>query len=228
MSTASLNEWRGMGNTVANAELKKTDNGVPYVQFTLACDRPFKNGNNETETDFIFCIIWRDLATALWKYLKKGRHVFVGGRLQVRSYDDEGGIKRYITEVVADTIKLLDPPPEDNDRSNNANSSNANGNNQNNNGNSNANSSTTSGYQRNTNTNSGANSNGNNSSNGGGYKKKYYNNNTNSNSGGSSGNSSNGNNNGGYQKKPYNNNRSNQGQNNNNQSQNNHAPAPWA
>jgi single-strand DNA-binding protein len=108
-----LNRWSGIGNATATPEMKYTNGNVGYVQFNVACNRPFENAQGEKETDFIFVVAWKELAEVIVKYLRVGRKVYVEGRLQVRSYDDDQNVKRYITEIVAEKIDFLDSPPDD-------------------------------------------------------------------------------------------------------------------
>jgi single-strand DNA-binding protein len=108
-----LNRWSGIGNATATPEMKYTAANVGYVQFNVACNRPFENAKGEKETDFIFVVAWKELAEVVVNYLRVGRKIYVEGRLQVRNYDDDAGVKRYITEIVAEKIDFLDSPPDD-------------------------------------------------------------------------------------------------------------------
>lgn len=75
-------------------------------KFSIAVSRNFTNANGEKEVDYINIVVWRALAENCSKYLKKGSKVGVSGRLEVRSYEQEGQ-KRYATEVVADEVSFL-------------------------------------------------------------------------------------------------------------------------
>jgi single-strand DNA-binding protein len=108
-----LNRWAGIGNATATPEMKYTNGNVGYVQFNVACNRPFENANGDKETDFIFVVAWKELAEVIVNYLRVGRKIYVEGRLQVRTYEDDQKVRRYITEVVAEKIDFLDSPPED-------------------------------------------------------------------------------------------------------------------
>ncbi len=97
-----------VGRLTRDPELRYTPgNGVPVANFTLACDRPFKNAEGEREADFINIVTWRKLAENCANYLQKGSLAAVTGRLQIRSYEDSEGIKRKVAEVVADNVKFL-------------------------------------------------------------------------------------------------------------------------
>lgn len=97
-----------IGRLVRDVDLRYTRNGLPVGRFTLAVDRPFTSQDGARETDFIDIVVWRKQAENCAKFLGKGRLVAVEGRLQIRSYDDQNGIRRKVAEVVADQIKFLD------------------------------------------------------------------------------------------------------------------------
>lgn len=105
-----LNRVILIGRLTRDPELRYTPTGVAVAQFTLAVDRPFSNQQGERETDFIPIVTWRQLAETCAQYLRKGRLAAVEGRLQVRSYDNAEGRKVYVTEVVADNVRFLEPP----------------------------------------------------------------------------------------------------------------------
>lgn len=95
-----------IGNIGKDLELKATQSNISYCQFSLAVQRPFKNEEGESETDWFSIIVWRKLAENLVKYQGKGSKIAVQGRLSTRSYETESGMK-YITEIVADNIEYL-------------------------------------------------------------------------------------------------------------------------
>jgi len=104
-----LNQVVLIGRLTRDPELRYTPgNGVPVATFTLAVDRPFTNQQGEREADFINIVTWRKLAENCANYLKKGSLAAVTGRLQIRSYDDNQGIRRKTSEVVADDVRFLD------------------------------------------------------------------------------------------------------------------------
>lgn len=108
-----LNRIILIGRLTRDPELRFTPaNGVPVAQFTIAVDRPFLNQKGEREADFIRIVTWRKLAEICANNLNKGRLVAVDGRLQIRSYEGQDGQRRYITEVVADTVQFLDKPKQ--------------------------------------------------------------------------------------------------------------------
>ncbi len=103
-----LNKVVLIGRLTRDPEMRTTTNNINVTTFTLAVDRRFTNQQGEREADFIPIVTWRSLAEVCHKYLTKGRLVAVSGRMQVRSYDDTSGQRRYITEVVADEVQFLE------------------------------------------------------------------------------------------------------------------------
>lgn len=98
-----------MGRLTKEPELRYvTTNNTPVCTFTLAVDKKFKKQGEERQADFIPIVTWRNQAEFCSKYFVKGMRVAVVGSLQTRSYDDNEGVKRYITEVVADEAHFAD------------------------------------------------------------------------------------------------------------------------
>jgi single-strand DNA-binding protein len=106
-----------IGRLTRDPELRHTQNGTPVANFTLAVDRPFTNQGGEKETDFIEIVTWRKLAEIVANNLEKGRLAAVEGRLQIRSYDDQNGVRRKAAEIVADQVKFLDYRRQDKSQS---------------------------------------------------------------------------------------------------------------
>lgn len=117
-----LNKVILIGRLTKDPELKYTPSGVAVASFTLACDRSFTNQEGKREADFIPIVVWRKQAENCANYLNKGRLVAVEGRIQVRTYDDNEGNRRWVTEVVAERVQFLP------DGKGNGNNSNNNGN----------------------------------------------------------------------------------------------------
>jgi len=97
-----------IGRLTADPELRFTPSGVPVSKFTLAVNRMFSNKQGERQADFIDIVSWRGLAETCANNIKKGYMVAVDGRLQIRSYDDNQGIRRKAAEVVAENVRFLD------------------------------------------------------------------------------------------------------------------------
>ncbi len=98
-----------IGRLTKDPELRYTANGTGVASFTLAVDRNFKSSNGEKETDFINIVAWRNLGERCSEYLSKGKLAAVEGRLQLRSYEGQDGMKRTVAEVVADDVRFLSP-----------------------------------------------------------------------------------------------------------------------
>ena len=96
-----------VGRLVKDPELRKTNNDIAVVQFTLAVNRTYSR-NGERTADFINCVAWRTQAENLAKYMRKASQIGVEGQLQVRTYEDSTGAKRYATEVICDNIHFLE------------------------------------------------------------------------------------------------------------------------
>ncbi|MGB4431068.1 MAG: single-stranded DNA-binding protein [Limnochordia bacterium] len=103
-----LNRVILIGRLVADPQLRYTQTGIAVTNFTLAVDRPFVGQSGEREADFIDIVTWRKQAEVCANHLTKGRLVAVEGRLQIRSYEDQNGIRRKAAEIVADRVRFLD------------------------------------------------------------------------------------------------------------------------
>lgn len=104
-----LNRIVLIGRLTKDPELRYTPNGKAVASFTLAVDRPFKNQKGEREADFINIVVWGAQAENSANYLAKGKLAAVDGRLQIRSFDGQDGQRRWVTEVVADSVRFLSP-----------------------------------------------------------------------------------------------------------------------
>jgi len=102
-----LNKVILIGRLTKDPELRYTPSGVAVATFILAVDRPFTNQQGERDTDFIPIKVWRKQAENCAKYIGKGSLVAVDGRIEVRSFEQDGQ-RRWITEVVADNVRFLD------------------------------------------------------------------------------------------------------------------------
>ncbi len=104
-----LNKVVLIGRLVRDPELRYTQNeGVPVANFTIAVDRPFSNQKGEKEADFIRIVAWKKQAETCSSYLSKGSLIAVEGRLQIRSYEDREGIKRFASEIIARNVVFLE------------------------------------------------------------------------------------------------------------------------
>ena len=97
-----------MGRLTHDPELRQTASGIPVTNFQIAVDRRFKNAQGERETDFIPIVCWRHQAEFVNRYFHKGQRIAVVGSIQVRSWTQDDGQRRYMTEVVADEVYFAD------------------------------------------------------------------------------------------------------------------------
>ena len=104
---ASLNRIVLVGRLAADPDSRSTVEGLPIASFRLIVERPF-SGQGEAGVDMIDIVAWRRLAEICGQYLKKGQLVLVDGRIQNRSFEDQSGQKKWVTEVVARTMTMLE------------------------------------------------------------------------------------------------------------------------
>jgi len=107
----SFNQVTLMGNLTRDPELRTTPNGATVCSFSLALNRSYKNsdGNWQEVTDFVDIVAWGPLGERVAQYLSKGRPALVSGRLQSRSWEQDGQ-KRSKVEVVANDVTFLGGP----------------------------------------------------------------------------------------------------------------------
>ncbi len=102
-----MNDWKGIGNLVRDPELSYTQqNQTAKCVFTIACNRPKKNGEDQG-ADYIRIITWGKRAETCDRYLRKGRKVAVSGPLRAGSYKDRDGKTVYTTDVWANEVEFL-------------------------------------------------------------------------------------------------------------------------
>ena len=108
----SLNRVLLIGNLTKDPELRYTPAGTPVANLRLAVNSTFKDqaGQRKEETCFVTIVVWSRQAEICQQYLKKGRSVFIEGRLLYRSWEAEGKT-RSTMEVRADRVQFLGPPP---------------------------------------------------------------------------------------------------------------------
>ncbi|HKM92966.1 MAG TPA: single-stranded DNA-binding protein [Prolixibacteraceae bacterium] len=105
----SVNKVILVGNVGKDADVRYIESGVAVASFSLATSETYvaKSGEKVTNTEWHNIVVWRGLAEFAGKYITKGRQLYIEGRLRTRSYDDKDGVKKYATEIVADSIQLL-------------------------------------------------------------------------------------------------------------------------
>lgn len=102
-----MQQFVAIGNLTADPILSETKSGVSFCTFSIAVPRDYKNDNGERETDFFKITTWRNTADICGKFLKKGKKVAIVGVLQNRSYEDEKGVKHYVTDIIANKVEFL-------------------------------------------------------------------------------------------------------------------------
>jgi len=108
----SLNQAEVIGNMTKDPELRQTTNGNNVCSFSVATNFSWKSrdGQQQEKTEFHNIVAWGALAESLNQSCKKGRKVYIQGRLQTRSWDTPDGNKRYTTEIIADKALALGVP----------------------------------------------------------------------------------------------------------------------
>lgn len=99
------------GHLANDPEARTTQSGISQSTFRLAVQRRFANAQGVREADFLTIVAWRATADFCNRYLTKGRLVAVEGSIQTRSYDAQDGSKRYVTEIIADSVEGLGKAP---------------------------------------------------------------------------------------------------------------------
>jgi len=103
-----INNVTLIGRLTRDAELRYTQTNIATAQFNIACNRNFKNANDEYDADFINCVMWREQAERFCNWTRKGMLVGIVGRIQTRSYENQQGQRVYVTEVVAESFQILE------------------------------------------------------------------------------------------------------------------------
>jgi single-strand DNA-binding protein len=105
-----LNKVLLLGNLGKDPEVQILEGNIKVAKFTLATSESYKDdkGQTVTQTEWHTIILWRGLADLAEKYLKKGSSVYLEGKNRTRSFEDKQGVKRHVTEVVAEELILLD------------------------------------------------------------------------------------------------------------------------
>lgn len=99
-----MNHFSGIGNLTKDPELKKTNSNLSVCDFTIAINEGY--GEKKT-TEFVDCIVWKNLADNLCKYLHKGDKLAVEGRYHAENYETKNGEKRHKTQIVVTSLEFL-------------------------------------------------------------------------------------------------------------------------
>lgn len=110
-----LNNAQIVGNVTRDPELRQTPNGDSVVSFGVATNFTWKSrdGQDQEKTEFHNVVAWGDIAKSIAETVKKGRKMYVSGRLQTRSWETPDGQKRYATEIIAENALALGMPDSD-------------------------------------------------------------------------------------------------------------------
>ncbi|NLT24999.1 MAG: single-stranded DNA-binding protein [Syntrophorhabdus sp.] len=106
---SNLNKVLLMGRLGKDPELRYTTDGTPVATFSLATSESYKDksGVKQERTEWHNIVVWRKLAEIAGEYLKKGRLVYIEGRIQSREYEGRDGVKRRAYEIVASDMKMM-------------------------------------------------------------------------------------------------------------------------
>ena len=106
----SLNKAQLIGNLTKDPELKTIPSGQAVASFSVATNSSWvdKAGQKQEKSEFHNVVAWGKLAEICGSYMKKGKKVYVEGRIQTRDWEGEDGVKKYRTEIVADNVIMLD------------------------------------------------------------------------------------------------------------------------
>ena len=105
----SVNKVILIGHVGKDPEVRHLESEVVKANFTLATSETYtnKNGEKVENTEWHNIVCWNQLATIAENYIRKGKELYIEGRIRSRSYDAQDGTKKYITEINADTIKFV-------------------------------------------------------------------------------------------------------------------------
>ena len=103
-----MNKVTLIGRLTKDIEVEMTSNNKMYVKNSIAVKNDFKNADGNYDSEFINIVVWGNTADYLGKYAEKGMRVAIDGRLTTRTYDKQDGTKGYVTEVVCNSVELLD------------------------------------------------------------------------------------------------------------------------
>lgn len=107
---SSVNKVILIGRLGKDPELKYIADNVPVARFSLATSETYKDktGNKVENTEWHNIVAWRSQAEFAEKFLKKGKLIYIEGKIKSRSWDDKDGVKRYTTEIIVDNFMILD------------------------------------------------------------------------------------------------------------------------
>ena len=111
----SINEVTLVGNLTRNPEMKHTEGKKLICIIGLATNRTWtdEKGEKHEEPEFHRIVAWDKLAETCHQFLRKGRKIYVRGRLQYRTYTGQDGIEKFSAEIVLEKMEMLDSMPQD-------------------------------------------------------------------------------------------------------------------
>lgn len=107
---ASVNKWIGIGNLGRDPEVRYSAEGTAICNISIACTETWKDrttGERKEETEWVRVVFYNRLAEIAGEYLRKGRPVYVEGRLRTRKWTGQDGQERFTTEVIAEQMQML-------------------------------------------------------------------------------------------------------------------------
>ncbi len=105
---SGINKVILVGHLGKDPEIRYLEGGVSVASFPLATSETFnKDGRKVEQTEWHNIVMWRGLADVAAKYLQKGKLIYIEGKIRTRSFEDKEGIKKYITEIVAENFTML-------------------------------------------------------------------------------------------------------------------------
>lgn len=106
---SGINKVILVGNLGKDPEVRHLEGGAVVAKFPLATSESYKTkeGQRIDQTEWHNIVMWRGLAESAEKFLRKGSLVYIEGKIRTRSWDDKDGNKRYVTEIIADTMTML-------------------------------------------------------------------------------------------------------------------------
>lgn len=107
---ASVNKWIGIGNLGRDPEVRYSSEGAAVCNISIACTSNWRDkntGERKEETEWVRIVFYNKLAEIAGEYLRKGRSVYVEGRLRTRKWQGQDGKDNYTTEIIADQMQML-------------------------------------------------------------------------------------------------------------------------
>ena len=116
-ANGTLNKVMLIGRVGADPNMRYTQSGKANTSFNVATSIKWKDaeGEKKEKTEWHRVVAWGKLAEMIGEYVKKGSHLYVEGRIQTRSYEDDDGKKKFITEIVCSDIETLQKKSDSND-----------------------------------------------------------------------------------------------------------------